>query len=80
MTDEELLLWLRIEDTNLTDFAADRIEELTAELAGARDDAKGAEAKALRAAADMTLGLSNARACRTAILAMIPKGDSHDPL
>lgn len=34
MTDEELLLWLRIEDTNLTDFAADRIEALTAKLAG----------------------------------------------
>lgn len=31
MTDEELLLWLRLEDTNLTDFAADRIEELLAE-------------------------------------------------
>ena len=31
MTDEELLLWLRIEDTNLTDFAADRIEELSKE-------------------------------------------------
>ena len=63
---------------HLASSQADRIEELTAELAGARDDAKGAEAKALRAAADMTLGLSNARACRTAILAMIPKGDSHD--
>lgn len=34
MTDEELLLWLRVEDTNLTDFAADRIEALTKE----RDD------------------------------------------
>ena len=31
MTDEELLIWLRVEDTNLTDFAADRIEELFAE-------------------------------------------------
>ena len=31
MTDEELLIWLRVEDTNLTDFAADRIEELIAE-------------------------------------------------
>ena len=31
MTDEELLLWLRLEDTNLTDFAAARIEELLAE-------------------------------------------------
>ena len=28
MTDEELLLWLRLEDTSLTDFAADRIEAL----------------------------------------------------
>ena len=28
MTDEELLIWLRVEDTNLTDFAADRIEAL----------------------------------------------------
>ena len=36
MTDEELLIWLRVEDTNLTDFAADRIEELLAE----RDEAK----------------------------------------
>ena len=35
MTDEELLLWLRVEDTNLTDFAADRIEELLAKLAQA---------------------------------------------
>ena len=33
MTDEELLIWLRVEDTNLTDFAAARIEELTAKLA-----------------------------------------------
>ena len=33
MTDEELLLWLRVEDTNLTDFAADRIEQLEAKLA-----------------------------------------------
>lgn len=32
MTDEELLIWLRVEDTNLTDFAANRIEELTAKL------------------------------------------------
>ena len=31
MTDEELLIWLRVEDTNLTDFAAARIEELLAE-------------------------------------------------
>ncbi len=31
MTDEELLLWLRLEDTSLTDFAADRIEELSKE-------------------------------------------------
>lgn len=31
MTDEELLIWLRVEDTNLTDFAADRIEALIAE-------------------------------------------------
>ena len=31
MTDEELLIWLRVEDTNLTDFAADRIEDLTKE-------------------------------------------------
>ena len=31
MTDEELLLWLRVEDTNLTDFAAARIEELSKE-------------------------------------------------
>ena len=31
MTDEELLIWLRVEDTNLTDFAADRIEALTKE-------------------------------------------------
>ena len=31
MTDEELLLWLRIEDTNLTDLAVDRIEELIEE-------------------------------------------------
>ena len=30
MTDEELLLWLRVEDTNLTDFAAARIEQLVA--------------------------------------------------
>ncbi len=30
MTDEELLLWLRVEDTNLTDLAADRIEQLVA--------------------------------------------------
>ena len=30
MTDEELLIWLRVEDTNLTDFAADRIEQLVA--------------------------------------------------
>jgi len=37
-----------------------------------------AEADAMRRAADMTLGLSTARACRTAILAMIPKGESHD--
>ena len=37
MTDEELLLWLRIEDTNLTDFAADRIEELLAERKKAVD-------------------------------------------
>ncbi len=35
MTDEELLIWLRVEDTNLTDFAADRIEELLAKLAKA---------------------------------------------
>ena len=31
MTDEELLFWLRVEDTDLTDFAADRIEELSKE-------------------------------------------------
>ena len=31
MTDEELLLWLRVEDTNLTDFAANRIEALVNE-------------------------------------------------
>ena len=31
MTDEELLIWLRVEDTNLTDFAADRIEALIKE-------------------------------------------------
>jgi hypothetical protein len=31
MTDEELLIWLRVEDTNLTDFAAARIEALIAE-------------------------------------------------
>ena len=31
MTDEELLIWLRVEDTNLTDFAANRIEELIEE-------------------------------------------------
>ena len=52
----------------------EKIEALTEQLTTARDDAKEAEAKALRAAADMTLGLSNARACRPAILAMIPKG------
>jgi hypothetical protein len=37
MTDEELLLWLRVEDTNLTDLAADRIEELLAERKKAVD-------------------------------------------
>lgn len=37
MTDEELLIWLRVEDTNLTDFAADRIEELLAERKKAVD-------------------------------------------
>ena len=37
MTDEELLLWLRVEDTNLTDFAADRIEELLSERKKAVD-------------------------------------------
>ena len=31
MTDEELLIWLRVEDTNLTDLAAARIEELIKE-------------------------------------------------
>jgi hypothetical protein len=35
MSDEELLLRLRLEDTSLTDFAADRIEALTAKLAAA---------------------------------------------
>ena len=37
MTDEELLFWLRVEDTNLTDLAADRIEELLAERKKAVD-------------------------------------------
>lgn len=35
--DEELLFWLRVEDTNLTDLAADRIEELLAERKKAVD-------------------------------------------
>lgn len=38
MTDEELLFWLRVEDTDLTDFAAARIEALTKE----RDEARAA--------------------------------------
>ena len=45
MTDEELLIWLRVEDTNLTDFAADRIEALIKE----RDAFEAKLAKALEA-------------------------------
>jgi hypothetical protein len=65
MTDEELLLWLRVEDTNLTDFAADRIEQLVA----TNEELLAERKKAVDAFVDLAI----------ATLAGL-KGETHDPL
>ena len=87
MTDEELLIWLRVEDTNLTDFAADRIEallnlnEALVELMDDRDAKLTKVVEALPrwilAMGDWDQGGEQAIEEMTATLAEI-KGESHE--
>ena len=73
MTDEELLIWLRVEDTNLTDFAADRIEELTAKLAKAVEALEDISGNGNAAGRNPQLMSDKALATLAEI-----KGESHD--